>query len=158
MAKKIKIKVDTKLIGVYEVFEAENEVGQASLLEAKDVPAKTSRINRVWLARLDACWYVHQDEAYGGGWWGSGDRPCPPDSIFKIKLDASGKIWSVEQKIGSEAWTALYPMTQPAGVAFVTSIEIRDDDAIKVSKTKIKFKIRGPCRYVIVGGRAYKVC
>ena len=158
MAKKIKIKLNTKLIGVYEVFEAGTETGQADILETKDVPKTTSRINLIWLAHLDGCWYVHQDVAYGERWWGFGARPCPSDPIFRIKLDVDGKISEVEHKVGKKQWDALKQITRPAGVALETSLEIRNDDPIKAKKIKIKMKFAASCRYVIVGGRAYRVC
>ena len=148
MAFKLKIKVATRLVGVYEVTNDDDEDEYPA--PGSDAPSSPQSVGKLEIYRdvsSDGCWYVYDEQTKY--WWGWGTRPCAVDPVLRIKTDEYGKISKVAYKVAAEQWEPLTRVSPPAQVGLRYEVEIADADEGVANAV---------CRYVIIGGRAYKVC
>jgi hypothetical protein len=140
-----KVKVTTADLMVREVRNDDDE----TLLWPED-PPEAGRLAAVDLVRDNAfggCWYVHDNQART--WWGWGARQCEPLPELMIKIDGQATIRRVAYKVGPAQWVDLEPVLrtpdQPV-VKLTLSVEADEDLGTRA------------CRYVVIGGKAYKIC
>jgi hypothetical protein len=151
MAKKVKFKVATRLVGLYEVVNYEDHNEPPA--EVADVNKVTEVVSRIYFAQTgsDGCWWVREEYVKSPGirWWGWPSSPCMADPVFRVRLEADGHIEQIAYKKSKQNWIPLLDSSPPAGAVTRITVEIcLGDDKI----------VAGVCRYIVSGGRAYRVC
>ncbi len=87
-------------------------------------------------------WYVND----GATWW-----PWPGDTTFKVRVKQNGSVGAVLWKRGPTDFVPIGSTnTQPAGVARRDTCTIEDGNEPGSPPA--------PCRWVVQGGKAYKIC
>jgi hypothetical protein len=139
-----KIKVRTSDLKVDEVANDDND--QVLRDEAPNSNAVQVAIIEIVLdTDFGGCWWVHQ--ATVDQWW-EWPHVCPHLPKIMIKVNDRGKIKQAAFKFtGSNGWEDLVVSNnRPSKPSVRLSIIIQSEVAL------------GPCRYVVIGGRAYKIC
>ena len=140
-----RIVVETKELQVDEVVDEDT---RQPLPEEPPPPQSTevAVIHVVLDTSFNGCWWVHQVTV--DQWW-EWTKVCPFQPKILIRVNDKGKIKRVAFKFsGSNGWEDLaISNNRPAQPSVRLSISIRTD-TIQAA----------PCRYVVIGGRAYKIC
>ncbi len=87
-------------------------------------------------------WYVNEEQT--GTWW-----PHQGDTTFKVRVKKNGFFNEVLWK--SSGWVHIDPIyVEPPGVTLKSTCTIEDGSEPGAPP--------GPCRWVVQGGTAYKIC
>ena len=140
-----KIKVRTAQLGVEEVRDDDN----GTVLRPENPPADTRRIAVMDIVRDNAfggCWYVHDNNARL--WWGWSSNPCDSLPTLRLKINERGTLRKVAYKTGA-GWDSLSRgVAAPTQPSVKLTVSVEDDPGPALA----------PCHYVIIGGKAYKIC
>ncbi len=102
-------------------------------------------LNTILLYEGNGCWYVNE----GQNWW----TWCAANTVLRVRLRKNGSVQAVARRIsasGSGTWDDLDTVDPPGNVALRDACTIRDGTPVGAPPA--------PCRWVIQGGKAYRIC
>jgi len=138
----VKFKWRTRHLDLDPSDPADNdETDTPAVLAPRGIVALVNTI-RLFSKSTTGYWYVNENAT----WW-----PWSAHTTFKVRVNKNGSVKKVFWKNGNGDFVEIASTTtQPSGVTLVDTCTIEDGSEPGAPPA--------PCRWVVQGGKAYKIC